>query len=112
MSKSAPSSNPQDTQNWLKTSVQTFFATCNWENRSPEMQQIQISSLLEEGIPLTLDLSVGQFFTAVNWEGVTLKPASAAATPSAADLAAELAEFGLEIPAKDTFTLTDFSDLF
>ncbi|NJR48980.1 MAG: hypothetical protein HC780_04820 [Leptolyngbyaceae cyanobacterium CSU_1_3] len=89
---------------WLQSSVQEFFKTCNWEDQSIAVQAIKFASLLDENTALELTLSVGQFFAAVNWDGSTFSsPAAAIEEPEAIDLK----------PSSDeTFTLTDFSDLF
>jgi hypothetical protein len=88
------------TRNWLDSSVQEFFKTCNWEDHSIEVQDIQLASLLDENITLELTLSVGQFFAAINWDGSSFNaPLPVLEAPIASDL-------------EDTFTLTDFSDLF
>lgn len=92
----------QETQNWLQSSVQTFFATCNWDNQSIEVQSLKLSALTEVETELALNLSVQDFFAAVNWDGTSL---SSPALAPAQDLF-EPAE------SDDGFTLTDFSDLF
>lgn len=91
----------QDTQNWLQSTVQTFFATCNWDNQSIEVQAIKFSSITEVATELTFHLSVEQFFAAVNWDGTSL---NARSIPEAPLLNSS--------EPKETFTLTDFSDLF
>jgi hypothetical protein len=98
----SPKHGPQDTQNWLHTSVQTFFATCNWDNQSIEVQAIKFAALTEVNSQLTLNLSVQEFFAAVNWDGASLN----SSTPSPEDAT-------VMAPKSDgRFTLTDFSDLF
>lgn len=95
---------PQDTQNWIHSPVQTFFTTCNWEDQpimpTPQMvQQLEQAAAIEPLTELSFTLKVGRFFAAINWEGT-------AAPPSEVEL--------LELPPEpiDSFTLTDFSDLF
>ncbi|KAM3098961.1 hypothetical protein ACKFKF_16060 [Phormidesmis sp. 146-12] len=92
---------PAQGQNWLDSSVQEFFKTCNWDDHSIAVQDIQFASLLDENISLELTLSVGQFFAAVNWEGASFNkaPLPIVEAPIASD-------------SDGTFTLTDFSDLF
>jgi hypothetical protein len=91
----------QAAQNWLDSSVQEFFKTCNWDDQSIEVQDIQLASLLDENISLELTLSVGEFFAAVNWDGSSFTaPSPIVEAPIASD------------SEEDTFTLTDFSDLF
>lgn len=107
-------SSPHAAQNWLKTAVQTFFATCNWDNRSTEALEARLTVLMQESVPLTLDLTVSQFIAAVNWDGIVLMsqvPAIPEAS-SAAGIDEELDLLGLGSSPQETFTLTDFSDLF
>lgn len=100
-----PTLDPQDTQNWLQSSVQSFFTTCNWENETVaarstpnDVQRLEQAAALESFTELSFDLRVRQFFAAVNWEGTMT------AQPS-------IVEEPLPQPT-DGFTLTDFSDLF
>lgn len=94
----------QETQNWLHSSVQTFFTTCNWEDQpiapTPQVvQQLEQAAAIEPLAELSFTLQVGQFFAAMNWEGTPARPTEAEP---------------LELPSEpiDSFTLTDFSDLF
>ncbi len=104
---------PQDTQNWLHSSVQSFFTTCNWENETiaarstpQDVQRLEQAAVLtlacaegsESFTELSFNLRVRQFFAAVNWEGTTI-----AQSPTVEEPAPE---------PTDGFTLTDFSDLF
>ncbi len=92
---------PSQEQNWLDSSVQEFFKTCNWDDHSIAVQDIQLASLLDENISLELTLSVGQFFAAINWDGTSFKaPLPVVEEPIAAS------------DLDGTFTLTDFSELF
>jgi hypothetical protein len=97
---------PQATQNWLHTSVQSFFKTCNWENQArsttSEVARLEQSVIPESFTELSFDLKVRQFFTAVNWDGTAITQAA----PPIESLTESLAE------PRDGFTLTDFSDLF
>ncbi|NDJ19870.1 hypothetical protein [Myxacorys almedinensis] len=97
----------QDTQHWLQAPVQTFFATCNWEDRSLEEQELRLSAianpdLTSEDRPLMLSLKVSQFFAAVNWDGLSLSRSVPVLEEPPA----------LGASDADGFTLTDFSDLF
>lgn len=94
----------QGTQNWLYSSVQTFFTTCNWDDQpiapTPQMvQQLEQAAAIEPLTELSFNLPVGQFFAAIHWEGTAVR------LPLVEPL--EL----LSEPTDD-FTLTDFSDLF
>ncbi|MBE9178899.1 hypothetical protein IQ268_10035 [Oculatella sp. LEGE 06141] len=83
---------------WLRASVQEFFTTFNWDDSPPEVQELKLNAM-EEGTPLSMTLSVSQFFGAVAWDGAAI------AAPPLSDSPTVLTD------AKD-FTLDDFSDLF
>lgn len=85
---------------WLQSSVQTFFTGFNWDNQSPEVQELKLQSLQGNNTPLSMTLNVNQFFGAINWEGAAAA-APVAVTTSAPPVA----------PAND-LTLDDFSSLF
>jgi hypothetical protein len=89
---------PSDT--WLQSSVQKFFSSFNWEDNTPEVQEIKLTSQENSG-PLSLTLSVNQFFAAVNWDGAAIAPATSASLsqPTSATLQEDL-------------TLDGFSDFF
>jgi hypothetical protein len=98
-------------QDWLSLPVQNFFKTCNWENQSKAVQEVKQASFSQEPVELTLALSVNQFISAVNWEGVALVPqASSKAVDNAA--AIEDLEAAFAKPNDEQFTLSNFSDLF
>lgn len=95
----------QDTQNWLSSSVHSFFTACNWENKpvpailTPDIQRLEQAVEIESVTELSFELRVRQFFAAVNWDGTTMAlPPEIEAEPIPEPL--------------DSFTLTDFSDLF
>jgi hypothetical protein len=90
----------QTAQNWFDSSVQEFFKTCNWDDHAIEVQDIQLASLLDENISLELTLSVSHFFAAINWDGSSFTAPTILEVPIASN------------SQEDTFTLTDFSDLF
>src|SRR6476619_7046991 len=70
-------------QPWLQSSVQTFFTGFNWENQSPEVQELKLQALQGSNTPLSLTLSVNQFFGAINWDGVAASaPVTLTASPT------------------------------
>ncbi|BAU13259.1 hypothetical protein LEP3755_37980 [Leptolyngbya sp. NIES-3755] len=99
-----PTLAPNDTQTWLHSSVQSFFTTCNWENKpvavTPEVQRLEQAVAIESITELSFDLRVRQFFAAVNWDGSAIAPVSSVIEEEPA------------LEPADGFTLTDFSDLF
>jgi hypothetical protein len=97
-------------QDWLSLPVQNFFKTCNWNNQSKVVQEVQQASFSSEPVELTLALSVNQFIEAVNWEGVTLAPQSSEVVDNAA--AIEDLEAAFAKTSDEQFTLSNFSDLF
>jgi hypothetical protein len=86
---------------WSDLSVQQFFQAVNWEDNSPEIQEIKLNASQGEGMTLSMLLTVSQFFTAVNWDGTTI---AAASTPNGAAKPQPL--------VSDQLTLDDFSQLF
>lgn len=98
---------PQDTQNWLQSSVHSFFTTCNWENQAQYSTAEEVAMLEQAVAPevlteLSFELKVKQFFAAMRWDGT---PAvTMAVAPESESLSDELTE--------SKFTLTDFSNLF
>lgn len=88
-------------QNWLHLSVQTFFTGFNWEDQSPEVQELKLQALQGSNTPLSLTLSVNQFFGAINWEGVAAAAAVAVPTPTSQP-----------VSVANDLTLDDFSSLF
>jgi hypothetical protein len=88
------------TQSWLQLSVQTFFTGFNWEDQSPEVQELKLQALQGSNTSLSLTLSVNQFFGAINWEG------AAAAAPVA------LTSSTASVARTNDLTLDDFSSLF
>ena len=72
MSNSAASLNGSATaavSNWLEWTVREFFTQVNWADQPPEVQAIHISTLEGETPELSLQLSVGQFFSSIPWDG-------------------------------------------
>ncbi|MBD2095347.1 hypothetical protein H6F90_09275 [Trichocoleus sp. FACHB-591] len=88
-------------KSWLQSSVQAFFTGFNWEDQSAEVQELKLQGLQGTNTPLSLTLSVNQFFGAINWEGV------AAAAPVAV-----LAPTSQPVSVANDLTLDDFSSLF
>lgn len=90
-------------KSWMQQSVQQFFSGFNWEDHPPEIQNLRATAGQRGDEPLSLILTVSQFFGAVNWEGGAI-----AALPShSIEQAASASPTGI-----DAFTLDDFSDLF
>jgi hypothetical protein len=88
----------RSSRSWQRSTVQTFFANFNWENHPPEVQEIKLQAQTTQS-PLSLTLSVSQFFAAINWDGNTI-----AAAPDTGLVALP--------PEADDLTLDDFSSLF
>ncbi len=85
-----------DTEDWLQASVREFFSQFNWDDRPLVLQDLSSDPVSPQ--PLSLDMSVSYYFSAIDWEG------SAIAAPIAIpDL--------LPAPSND-LTLDDFSNLF
>ncbi len=87
---------------WLQLSTQQFFSRFNWDNNPPEVQQLRQNTVAGSTAPLSMTLSVSQFFGAINWEGEAIAQAHPAvqASPDAG------------LSGADSFTLDIFSDLF
>lgn len=89
-------------QNWLQFSVQKFFMGINWDDSPPAVQAAKIASSEPDNIgPLSLTMTVNQFFHALNWEGQEI----AAAVP-------QEPSFSLPTQPPNEITLDDFSNLF
>jgi hypothetical protein len=84
--------------NWLQSSVQSFFTAFNWEDNPPEVQELKLTSM-QDGMPLSMELSVSQFFSAIAWDGSCVAAAPSSAEP-------------FSVSENNQFTLEDFSDLF
>lgn len=87
-----------DSEAWQQSSVQTFFSRFNWEDSPPEVHEVKQAAARHSTEPLSLTLSVSQFFAAVNWEGTAI----AAATPQPT----------APVQKADDLTLDDFFNLF
>ncbi|MBW4519598.1 MAG: hypothetical protein KME16_07845 [Scytolyngbya sp. HA4215-MV1] len=91
-------------QAWLQMPVQKFFTAINWEDQPPEVQEIKQNAVeaAAQGndAPLSLMLSVSQFFGAFPWDGNAM-----AMNPPILSIASSTFE-------ADGITLDDFSDLF
>ncbi len=95
---------------WLRSSVENFFSTINWEDRplevAPEVSasdtELSDQPVVSNGAtPLSMTLNVGQFFELFPWEGQRIIAAPVAVEAPVTDEA-----------AVDEITLDDFSDLF
>lgn len=82
---------------WLEESVQEFFGRCNWLGNPLEGQNHQAT-----GQPLSLTLSVAQFFRAFAWEGIP----EVGAMPVSASLPTA------SVPEPSEVTIDDLFDLF
>lgn len=95
-----------DSESWLALSVREFFTAVNWENKPPEIQQLSqelvISATQGTISPLSLNLTVSQFFGAIPWDGSTI-----ASLPNQTD-----GSFLATTADSSDFTLEGFSDLF
>lgn len=89
-------------QSWLQASVKEFFTAFNWDDQPLEVQEIKLQALTNGDEPLSLTLTVGQFFGAFPWDGTEMAAPLSTADP-----------LMRETPlAQDSLTLDDFSDLF
>jgi hypothetical protein len=101
---------------WEQISVQQFLGSVNWDNVAQKPSSRSNSFLDFEGsefegldfqrpdpnAPLSLSLTIGQFMTAVNWDGVAMMAVSA-----------PVSSVNSAKPDREsTFTLNDFSDMF
>lgn len=86
---------------WKQKSVQTFFSTFNWDDHSPQVQELRLTASQKfSNQPLSLALKVSEFLGTVNWDGNAI-----------ANTSNLLKAFTMESPS-NTFTLEDLSDLF
>ncbi|NJR39230.1 MAG: hypothetical protein HC781_10875 [Leptolyngbyaceae cyanobacterium CSU_1_4] len=93
---------------WLQQTVQQFFQGFNWEDQPAEVQQLRAAAQADNAAPLSLKLSVSQFFGSINWEGNR-----SIALPTHPDLPLTEDLLAIDAPPKDDgFTLDDFSGLF
>jgi hypothetical protein len=86
-------------QAWLKQTVHEFCNAINWDDQPPEMQRLGLTQPQEETQPLSLLLTVNQFFGNFNWAGDGMTTPQFRPEPA----------FDT---ATDTLTLDDFFDLF
>lgn len=100
----APASNAASgsdaSQHWLEKSTRHFFSEINWDNQSQEVQQLRQAWVQDNAEPLSLTLSVHQFFAAIPWDGVAVFQLEPPSEPLFA------------APESNSLTLEDFSDLF
>lgn len=83
---------------WLQATVQDFFSKINWDDHPPEVRPSTLSLTDDSPPPFSLEMSVGRFFAAINWEG------NAIAAPAPIEQP--------KVTHKTEFTLDEFSDLF
>jgi len=104
---------------WINLTVREFFKTVNWEDKPPEVYELtqdltqDLSRTAAQGSyqPLSLTLTVRQFFDAFPWDGLSLSGSEV----NDLDLFAESLNLGDDDPAPgsiDDMTLGGFSDLF
>jgi hypothetical protein len=94
--------------------VHQFFTTANWTGVAPAIAtdsaatQLDGTAIASMGFdpltPLPLSLSVSQFLTAVNWDGLVMIETGNGTPIADSKTAAE--------EATSVYTLSDFSDLF
>ncbi len=90
-------------QNWKRASVREFFCQINWEHDPEPIQKVKQASLAGRSEPLSLTLTVSQFFTCIDWDGQgTIAPS--ASLPVEEILGTQALE--------EEVTLEDFSSLF
>ncbi|GAB4147510.1 MAG: hypothetical protein Fur0046_25780 [Cyanobacteria bacterium J069] len=100
--QASPAAPPQA---WLHQTTHSFFGSINWDDNPPEVEQVRRDASTSDG-PLSLMLTVRQFFTSVNWEGTSSGKAIAP------DLGLSLSADPPQPPPANAFTLDEFSDLF
>ncbi len=102
---------------WEQISVQQFLGSVNWDNvaQKPSSRSSSVLDFDElsdfqghdfqrpdPNAPLSLSLTISQFMTAVNWDGVAMMEVS---TPTSS-------VNKVKADRESTFTLNDFSDMF
>lgn len=88
----------------LRQSVQSFFSQVNWDDHSPEVQEVRHTIATPSLGPISLTMSVSQFFAVVNWDGTEIAAPSLALEP--------LTMTSLDTSPTDSLTLDDFFNLF
>jgi hypothetical protein len=83
---------------WLRQTVRQFFGNFNWNDNPPEVEELRQTTSNGQQ-PLSMTLTVKQFFSAIDWDGNAI----AAIPPT---------EQPPTLNPADAFTLEDFSDLF
>lgn len=84
------------TEDWLQSSVREFFSQFNWDDRPLNLQAAALDPVSPQ--PLSLDMSVSYYFSAIDWEGSAIAAPIPISEPPPA-------------PSND-LTLDDFSSLF
>lgn len=85
---------------WLQLSTQTFFSRFNWDDNPPEVQQLRQNAAAGSTAPLSMTLTVSQFFGAIDWDGEAIAQSAA------------LTALDDDLSGNDIFTLDEFSNLF
>jgi hypothetical protein len=94
-----PNASLPQTNSWKQQSVQQFFGRFNWEDHPPEIRELKATAAESGDRPLSLVLTVNQFFGSIDWDGNT-------------DLfSGHFTDSSLAADA-DSFTLDDFAALF
>ncbi len=93
MNGSAAHPDPED---WLQSSVREFFSQFNWDDRPLALQDLSSDPVSPQ--PLSLDMSVSYYFSAIDWEGSAI--------------AAPIPVSDLPPAPSSNLTLDDFSSLF
>lgn len=83
----------------MRQTVRQFFGNFNWNDNPPEVQELR-QTVSNGQLPLSLTLTVKQFFTAIDWDGNQIASLPAPEQPA------------VSVNPVDAFTLDDFSDLF
>ena len=83
---------------WQRDSVKAFFTSVNWDDHPPAMQELKLSASEDSNAPLSLKMSVCQFFATVNWADTAIAAPTVVQAPPP--------------PANNELTLDDFSGLF
>jgi hypothetical protein len=110
---SSNGSKPQASSAWLQQTVRQFFNQFNWEDHTPEIQELRrTTATASSSEPLSLTLTVKQFFGSINWDGDAIASMSDPEPTYIEDLSLDFADEPPATPDSDGFTLDDFSGLF
>jgi hypothetical protein len=98
-----------ESHDWLQQTVRQFFNGFNWDDRSPEVQELRAVQATGDAEPLSLTLTVSQYFGAINWEG---NQAIAQPVDHELTFIEDISMIDIPDNSDDGFTLDDFSGLF